>query len=84
MVQIYPQLSVLSNLLIAIQEHQERSVLGRILRTGKIQQAEVVAMERANYVMREFGLESLRDVPAGSSHTGSGSSSIRGSPDARS
>jgi ABC-type branched-subunit amino acid transport system ATPase component len=65
MVQIYPQLSVFSNLLIAIQEHQERSVLGRILRTGKIQQAEVVAMERANYVMREFGLESLRDVPAG-------------------
>ena len=65
MVQIYPQLSVLSNLLIAIQEHQERSVLGRILRTGKIQQAEVVAMERANYVMKEFGLESLRDVPAG-------------------
>ena len=31
----YPQLSVFSNLLIAIQEHQERSVLGRILRTGQ-------------------------------------------------
>src|SRR4051794_14049480 len=65
MVQIYPELSVCTNLMIAIQEHQERGIVGRLLRTRAIRNAELEAFERAHYVMQEFGLEDLCDSPAG-------------------
>lgn len=65
MVQIYPQLSVLDNLLIAIQEHQEREWLGRFMRSQKVRTAERKALERAEFVLGEFKLEAFRDVQAG-------------------
>jgi branched-chain amino acid transport system ATP-binding protein len=65
MVQIYPQLSVFDNLLIAIQEHQERRFMGRILRSRRVREAETAARQRAEFALREFKLEPFRDAPAG-------------------
>lgn len=65
MVQIYPHLTVLDNLLIAIQEHQERSFAGRILRTKRVREAEAVARQRAEFALGEFKLDAFRDAPAG-------------------
>jgi ABC-type branched-subunit amino acid transport system ATPase component len=65
MVQIYPNLTVFENLLIAIQEHQERDFVGRILRTKAVRTAEEQARERAEFALAEFSLSRFRDVVAG-------------------
>jgi branched-chain amino acid transport system ATP-binding protein len=65
MVQVYPQLTVFDSLLIAIQEHQERSFVGRIFRSRQVREAEAAARERADFALSEFNLERFRDMPVG-------------------
>ncbi|MGE4250256.1 MAG: ABC transporter ATP-binding protein [Parvibaculaceae bacterium] len=65
MVQIYPGLTVVENLLIALQEHQERSFVGRIMRSRQARRKEAEAHERAEFALGEFGLSDVRDLQAG-------------------
>jgi len=65
MVQVYPGLSVRDNLLVALQEHQERSVLARVLRVARVREAEARARDRAAALLEEFALVRLADQPAG-------------------
>ena len=64
-VQVYPRLTVLENLLLALQEHQERSALARVLRLPAVRSAERAAHDRAEQVLAEFNLTRFRDSPAG-------------------
>ena len=65
MVQVYPSLSVLENLMISIQEHQERNLLARFFRLSNVRSAELVARERAHEVLSELRLEAMTDIPVG-------------------
>jgi neutral amino acid transport system ATP-binding protein len=56
LVQIFPGLTVRENLLVALQEHQERNVLARYFRFPSVQRGEVYARQRADQVLAEFGL----------------------------
>jgi ABC-type branched-subunit amino acid transport system ATPase component len=61
---IFGRLSVLENLLMGIQQHQEDSTLARILVTRNIKRLEKEATERAEQLMEFVGLSHLRDQPA--------------------
>jgi ABC-type branched-subunit amino acid transport system ATPase component len=63
-VRILPGLSVLDNLILSLQQHQEESILRRALRTARIRQLEAVARERAELLLEKVGLWSLRHEPA--------------------
>ena len=65
MVQVYPALSVKENLLVAVQEHQERGIIRRLLRTPGVRANEAQASERARELLADFGLLRLADHPAG-------------------
>ena len=64
MVQIYPFLTVLENLLLAMQEHQERNPVARLLRLPKVRRAEAAALDRAEKVLTDFNLLMMRDTVA--------------------
>jgi branched-chain amino acid transport system ATP-binding protein len=65
MVQIYPRLTVTETLLVALQEHQGRNPLSRVLRLPSVRRAEAAARTRAARMLEEFGLGRLRADPAG-------------------
>lgn len=65
-VRVFPSLTVLDNLLLAMQQHQEEDWLGRLLRTPRIQQFEQQAIERADGLLDYLDLRRMRDAPAGS------------------
>jgi ABC-type branched-subunit amino acid transport system ATPase component len=65
MVQIYPRLTVTETLLVALQEHQGRNPLSRVLRLPSVRRAEAAARARAARMLEEFGLGRLRADPAG-------------------
>jgi ABC-type branched-subunit amino acid transport system ATPase component len=65
MVQVYPALTVTENLLVALQEHQERHALARLLRTPAVRRAEAIARERAASVLRDFDLLRMAEAMAG-------------------
>ncbi len=65
MVQVYPRLTLFENLLIALQEHQERNPLARILGLPGVRRAEAAAVARAEAVLADFDLLRLREHPAG-------------------
>jgi ABC-type branched-subunit amino acid transport system ATPase component len=65
MVQVYPRLTVRENLLIAIQEHQERNALARLVRSATVRQAERTAKWRADEILGSLNLVTLRDLPVG-------------------
>jgi ABC-type branched-subunit amino acid transport system ATPase component len=63
LVQIYPNLTLRENLILALQEHQERSILARLLRLPAVREAEAYANERAEKILSEFDLaEKIDDV----------------------
>jgi ABC-type branched-subunit amino acid transport system ATPase component len=64
MARIYRRLTVLENLLMGIQQHQEDSILARILVARRIKTLEREATERAEELMEFVGLTHLRDHPA--------------------
>jgi len=63
-VRIFPRLSVLENLLLAAQQHQEDRFWRRLLRTPSVRRFEKSARERADELLSFVDLERLRDEPA--------------------
>ena len=60
-VRVLPSLTVLENLLVALQQHQEDSILKRATRARSIRELEAASLERADEVMQQVGLSDLRD-----------------------
>ena len=63
-VRILPSLTVFQNLMVALQQHQEDSLLNRTLRTRGIRQLEAESGERADALLEQAGLAHLRDEEA--------------------
>ena len=64
-VSVFPRLSALENLLVFLQQHQEESLLGRLLRTPRVRRFEREALERARRSLDLVGLGARADVEAG-------------------
>ena len=64
-VRVFPSLTALENLLLAIQQHQEEDWLGRLVRTPRIRRFEREAIVRADRLLDYLDLTRLRDEPAG-------------------
>lgn len=63
-VRIFPRLTVLDTLLLAVQQHQEEYFWRRIFRTGTIRELEKKARERADELLTFVGLRRLREEPS--------------------
>lgn len=63
-IRLFANLTVLENMLLGIQEHQERAFLARILRTPAVRSHERSAQQRATELLRMVDLEPLQDRPA--------------------
>lgn len=63
-VNIFPQLTTLENLMVAIQQHQEDNILERFLHTEIIRRFEHQAQEMADHLLQHVGLSRHRDEPA--------------------
>jgi ABC-type branched-subunit amino acid transport system ATPase component len=66
LVSVFPRLSVLENLLTFLQQHQEESVLARLVRAPRVRRFEAAAVERARMLLDSVGLGARADAPAGS------------------
>jgi ABC-type branched-subunit amino acid transport system ATPase component len=65
-VSVFARLSVLQNLLVFVQQHQEESLLARLVRTRRVRGLEREAMDRAHMLLDLVGLGARADAPAGS------------------
>ncbi len=65
-VSVFPRLSVLENLLVFLQQHQEEHLLARLLRTRRLRRLESEALERARRLLDLVGLSDNADDAAGS------------------
>ena len=65
LVSVFPRLSVLENLLVFLQQHQEEDLMGRLLRTRRLRRLEAAAVDRARSLLDLVGLAGQADVPAG-------------------
>jgi len=65
-VSVFPRLSVLENLLVFLQQHQEEHLLARLLRTRRLRRLESEALERARRLLDLVGLSDKADDAAGS------------------
>lgn len=63
-VRVFPGMTVLENLLVSLQQHQEDNLLARALHTRWIQHLEQEARARAEFLLEQVGLIDLRDEPA--------------------
>ena len=63
-VRVFPGLTVLDNLILSVQQHQEDSILKRALRTAQIRRLEAESTERAEFLLEKVGLAHMRDAPA--------------------
>jgi ABC-type branched-subunit amino acid transport system ATPase component len=66
LVSVFPRLSALENLLTFLQQHQEESVLARLVRAPRVRRYEAAAVERAMMLLESVGLAARADAPAGS------------------
>ena len=66
LVSVFPRLSALENLLTFLQQHQEESVLARLVRAPRVRRYEAAAVERARMLLDSVGLGARADAPAGS------------------
>jgi len=66
LVSVFPQLSVLDNLRTFLQQHQEESVLARLVRAPRVRRLEAAATARAMALLDSVGLAGRADAPAGS------------------
>lgn len=64
-VRVFPSLTVLENLLLVAQQHQEDDLVARFLRMPRIRRYEAQARERCEELIDMMGLNHLRDEPAG-------------------
>jgi ABC-type branched-subunit amino acid transport system ATPase component len=65
-VSVFPRLSVLENLLVFLQQHQEEHLLARLLRTRRLRRLEREAVARARRMLDLVGLGARADAAAGS------------------
>ena len=65
-VSVFARLSVLDNLLVFLQQHQEEDLLARLVRTRRLRRLEADAVERARRLLDLVGLGSRAEAPAGS------------------
>src|SRR6202795_1115882 len=65
LVSVFPRLSALENLLTFLQQHQEESVLARLVRAPRVRRHEAAAVERARTLLDSVGLAAKADDPAG-------------------
>jgi ABC-type branched-subunit amino acid transport system ATPase component len=65
LVSVFPRLSALENLLTFLQQHQEESVLGRLVRAPHVRRYETVAVARARMLLDSVGLGDRAGAPAG-------------------
>lgn len=63
-IRVYKKLKVIDNMLLALQEHQERLFFSRIFRSRSVRHHEILAGEMAEQLLISVDLESFRDVPA--------------------
>jgi ABC-type branched-subunit amino acid transport system ATPase component len=64
-VSVFPRLSALENLLVFLQQHQEESLLARLVRTPRVRRLEAEAIGRAHRLLDLVGLGARADFPAG-------------------
>ncbi|HEU4371054.1 MAG TPA: ABC transporter ATP-binding protein [Methylomirabilota bacterium] len=65
-VSVFPRLSVLENLLVFVQQHQEECLLARLVRTQRLRRLEAEAIDRARRLLDLVGLVAKVDDMAGS------------------
>jgi ABC-type branched-subunit amino acid transport system ATPase component len=65
-VSVFARLSVLDNLLVFLQQHQEERMLARLVRTPGLRRLEAEAVERARTLLELVGLGGKADAPGGS------------------
>jgi len=65
LVSVFPRLSALENLLTFLQQHQEESLVARLVRAPRVRRYEAVAVERAMMLLDSVGLGARVDTPAG-------------------
>ena len=63
-VRIFPKLTIVENLLLAAQQHQEDRFWSRLLRTSTVRHFEKQARERADEMLSFVDLTRLRDEPS--------------------
>lgn len=66
LVSVFPDLPVIENLMISLQQHQENNIPARILQTKRIREFEKRARERGLELLDFIGLTHLQNQPAGS------------------
>jgi len=65
LVSVFPRLTVLENLLVFLQQHQEESFFGRLARSSRLRRLERAAVERARALLALVGLGEREGTPAG-------------------
>src|SRR5262245_63735885 len=65
LVSVFPTMSVMENMLVAAQQHQEEALLSRLVRSPRLRGLEKVAIERARLLLDLVGLPAHAAVPAG-------------------
>jgi len=65
LVSVFPRLTVLENLLVFLQQHQEESFLGRLVRSPRLRRLETAAVERARVLLALVGLGERESTLAG-------------------
>src|SRR5688572_31026238 len=65
-VSVFARLTVLENLLVFLQQHQEEHLLARLVRSARLRRLEAAAAERARGLLDLVGLGVRADAPAGS------------------
>ena len=66
LVSVFPRMTVLENLLVSVQQHQEDNLIARLLRLPPLQRLERAAIERARALLDLVGLGACETTPAGS------------------
>ncbi len=64
-VRVFKQLSVMDNLLMAVQQHQEDKIGKRFINTPRVQAFEVKGKDRARELLEMVGLQAHATTPAG-------------------
>jgi ABC-type branched-subunit amino acid transport system ATPase component len=65
LVSVFPRLTARENLLVFLQQHQEESLLGRLVRAPRVRRLEGRARERADALLALVGLAGQAHRPAG-------------------
>jgi len=63
-VRTFNEMTVLENLMVAVQQHQEENMLARLIGTRRIQQFEAEGRERAHHLLEMVDLMPLRHLEA--------------------